>query len=78
MFYWLYSVLILIGIILGVVLIRLFVEFLVDKIFNFLDFINYRFCVDWDNILSWTLCVGGLIATTCFIHLILITVIEGA
>lgn len=77
MLYWLYSVLILIGIILGVVLTRLFVEFLVDKIFNFLDFINYRFCVDWDNILFWTLFVGGLIAATCIIHLILITAIEG-
>lgn len=76
MFYWLCSVLILIGIILGVALIRLFVEFLVDKIFNFLDFINYRFYIDWDNILLWTFLLGGLIASTCIIHSILIAVVH--
>ena len=76
MLYWLCSVLILIGMILGVVLVRLFVEFLVDKIFNFLDFINYRFCVDWENIWFWTFLIVGLIATTCIIHSILITVVH--
>lgn len=76
MFYWLCSVLILIGIILGVALIRLFVEFIVDKIFNFLDFINYRFYIDWDNMLFWTFIIGGLIAATCIIHCILITVVH--
>lgn len=76
MFYWLCSVLILIGIILGVALIRLFVEFIVDKIFNFLDFINYRFCIDWDNVLFWTFLIGGLVVSTCIIHSILIKVVH--
>lgn len=76
MFYWLCSVLILIGMILGAVLIRLFVEFIVDKIFNFLDFINYRFCIDWDNVLFWTFLIGGLVVSTCIIHSILIKVVH--
>lgn len=76
MFYWLCSVLVLIGIILGVVLIRLFVEFLVDSIFNFVDFINYRFCVDWENFWFWTFLIGGLIVSTCIIHSILIKVVH--
>ena len=76
MFYWLCSVLILIGMILGVVLIRLFVEFLVDKIFNFLDFINYRFCIDWENFWFWAFLIGGLIFSTCVIHGILIKVVH--
>lgn len=76
MLYWLCSVLILIGIILGVVLIRLFVEFIVDKIFNFLDFIEYRFCVDWENFWFWAFLIGGLIVSTCIIHSILVAVVH--
>ena len=76
MFYWLCSVLILIGMILGAVLIRLFVEFTVTKIFDLIDFVSYKFCVDWENIWFWTFLIGGLIVSTCIIHSILIAVVH--
>ena len=76
MLIWLYSFLIFMGMLIGCIILRFSLEFILYKIVDIVDYINYKWNFNWEVFWISSLCLIGSTISIYAIHSALLRVLK--